>query len=112
MGKGSECTTIAQPVKGSITKKSSSRYIIEQVLFLTDILPTSYRGVTQGGVQPGDTVVILGCGPVGQLAQKWAAYVGATPIIAEINLDSRLEHARKFNDVEVVNFSRYDNTGE
>ncbi|MDR0287687.1 MAG: alcohol dehydrogenase catalytic domain-containing protein, partial [Clostridiales bacterium] len=39
----------------------------EQVLFATDILPTSYWGVENGGVKKDDTVVILGCGPVGLL---------------------------------------------
>lgn len=84
----------------------------EQVLFLTDILPTSYWGVDNGGVKSGDTVVVLGCGPVGLLAQKWAAYMGAKRIIAVDNIDYRLEHAKKFNDVEIVNFKEYDNTGE
>jgi hypothetical protein len=44
------------------------------VLFLTDILPTSYWGVENGGVKKGDTVVVLGCGPVGLLSIKWAFY--------------------------------------
>lgn len=84
----------------------------EQTLFLTDILPTSYWGVENGGVKKGDTVVVLGCGPVGLLCQKWAAYMGADRIIAVDNIDYRLEHAKKHNQVEVVNFEDYDNTGE
>ncbi|WP_434512523.1 zinc-dependent alcohol dehydrogenase [Desulfitobacterium sp. AusDCA] len=84
----------------------------EQVLFLTDILPTSYWGVENGGVKKGDTVVVLGCGPVGLLTQKWANYMGADRIIAVDNIDYRLEHAKKFNNVEVLNFEDYDNTGE
>jgi S-(hydroxymethyl)glutathione dehydrogenase/alcohol dehydrogenase len=84
----------------------------EQVLFLTDILPTSYWGVDIGGVKPGDTVVVLGCGPVGLLAQKWAAFKGAKRIIAVDYINYRLEHAKKHNGVEVLNFQDYDNTGE
>lgn len=84
----------------------------EQVLFLTDILPTSYWGVDIGGVKPGDTVVVLGCGPVGLLAQKWAAFKGAKRIIAVDYINYRLEHAKKYNGVEVLNFQDYDNTGE
>lgn len=84
----------------------------EQVLFLTDILPTSYWGVENGGVKPGDKVVILGCGPVGLLAQKWAAFFGADRIIAVDYIDYRLEHARKYNGVEALNFDRFDNVGE
>lgn len=84
----------------------------EQVLFLTDILPTSYWGVENGGVQPGDTVVVLGCGPVGLLAQKWAAFRGASRIIAVDNISYRLEHAKTYNQVETIDFNDYDNTGE
>jgi len=84
----------------------------EQVLFLTDILPTSYWGVDIAGVKPDDTVVVLGCGPVGLLAQKWAAFKGARRIIAVDYIDYRLEHASKFNGVEAVNLENHDNTGE
>ncbi len=84
----------------------------EQVLFLTDILPTSYWGVENAGVKDGDTVVVLGCGPVGLLAQKWAAFKGADRIIAVDYIDYRLEHARKHNNVEVINFEHHDNAGE
>ena len=84
----------------------------EQLLFLTDILPTSYWGVEMGGVKKGDTVAVLGCGPVGLLAQKWAAYMGAERIIAVDYIDYRLDHARKYNKVEALNFNDYDNTGE
>ena len=84
----------------------------EQVLFLTDILPTSYWGVENGGVKKDDTVVVLGCGPVGLLTMKWAACQGAKRIIAVDYIDYRLEHARKHNDVEVLNFDQHDNVGE
>lgn len=85
----------------------------EQVLFLTDILPTSYWGtLINGGVKSGDTVVVLGCGPVGLLSQKWAAFAGAKRIIAVDNVKYRLEHAKKYNHVETINFEDFDNTGE
>ncbi|MDR3594955.1 zinc-dependent alcohol dehydrogenase [Clostridium sp.] len=84
----------------------------EQVLFLTDILPTSYWGVENGGVKKDDTVVILGCGPVGLLTIKWAIFAGAKRVIAVDCVDYRLEHAKKYNGVEVVNIKDYDNTGE
>lgn len=84
----------------------------EQVLFLTDILPTSYWGVENGGVKPGDTVVVLGCGPVGLLTIKWAYFFGASRIIAVDRVGYRLEHAAKYSGVETVNFEEHDNTGE
>lgn len=84
----------------------------EQVLFLTDILPTSYWGVENGGVKKEDTVVVLGCGPVGLLTMKWAAFQGAKRIIAVDRVSYRLDHAKKYDGVEVLNFENYDNTGE
>ena len=84
----------------------------EQVLFLTDILPTSFWGVDNGGVKPGDTVVVLGCGPVGLLTIKWAAFKGAHRIIAVDYINYRLNHASKYPGVEVINFQHHDNTGE
>lgn len=84
----------------------------EQSLFLTDILPTSYWGVDIGGVKSGDTVVVLGCGPVGLLSIKWAAFKGAKRIIAVDRVGYRLKHAHDNYGVEVLNFEEYDNTGE
>jgi S-(hydroxymethyl)glutathione dehydrogenase/alcohol dehydrogenase len=84
----------------------------EQVLFLTDVLPTSYWGVEMSGMKEGDTIVVLGCGPIGLTAIKWAAFKGAGRIIAVDYIDYRLEHARTKYGVEVLNFDRYDNTGE
>lgn len=84
----------------------------EQVLFLTDVLPTSYWGVDIGGVKPGDTVVILGCGPIGLTAVKWAILAGAKRVIAADCVDYRLEHAGKHYGIETVNIEKYDDTGE
>lgn len=66
----------------------------EQVLFLTDILPTGYMGADLAEVSPGDTVVVIGCGPVGVFAQLSALIRGAATVIA-VDLDEgRLEKAR------------------
>ncbi len=42
----------------------------EQVLFLTDIFPTGYMAAEQCRIEPGDTVAVWGCGPVGQFASR------------------------------------------
>lgn len=82
----------------------------EQVLFCTDILPTSRWGADIGGVKEGDTVVVLGCGPVGLLTMKWALFLGAKRVIAVDNVKYRLDHAAGYG-VETLNFEDYDNTG-
>jgi len=76
----------------------------QQVLFLTDILPTGYEvGVRNGGVRPGDVVVVVGAGPVGLAAIQTARLAGAARVIAVDLADSRLEHARRFGADHVLN---------
>ncbi len=77
----------------------------EEVLFLSDILPTGYQAAEMGEIKPGETVVIFGCGPVGLFAQRSAQLLGAGRVIAVDHLDYRLEFARQYNKgVETVNF--------
>lgn len=78
----------------------------EQILFLSDILPTAYWGVENAGIKRGDTVIVLGCGPVGLLTQKFAWQKGAARVIAVDHVDYRLEHARRTNRVETFNFEK------
>ncbi|GIP53683.1 zinc-dependent alcohol dehydrogenase [Paenibacillus vini] len=84
----------------------------EKLLFLSDIVPTAYWSVINGGVNAGDTVIILGCGPVGLLTQKFAWQKGAKRVIAVDHLDYRLEHAKRTNGVEIFNFEKVDHLEE
>ncbi|WP_284644060.1 alcohol dehydrogenase catalytic domain-containing protein [Paenibacillus silviterrae] len=84
----------------------------DTLLLMTDALPTSLWGVIQSGMKQGDTVVVLGCGPIGLLTQKWAWRLGASRVIAVDYVPYRLEHARKANRVETVNFLEQPRTGE
>ncbi|WP_281884581.1 zinc-dependent alcohol dehydrogenase [Paenibacillus sp. YYML68] len=83
----------------------------EKLLFLSDIIPTAYWGVDNAGVKPGDTVIVLGCGPVGLLTQKFAWMKGAKRVIAVDYINYRLEHAKRVNGVEIVNFEKEANIG-
>ena len=83
----------------------------ESLLFLSDILPTAYWSVENAGVKRGDTVAILGSGPVGLLAQKFAWLKGANRVIVVDTLNYRLEHAKKTNKVETFNLDDYEDMG-
>src|SRR6186713_2319969 len=76
----------------------------EQVLFLADILPTAYEvGVLSGRVEPGDTVVVVGAGPIG-LATIMTAQLHTPGRIIAIDLaDARLEKALEFGADVVIN---------
>jgi threonine dehydrogenase-like Zn-dependent dehydrogenase len=65
----------------------------EQVLFLSDILPTGYMGAEMCDIQRGDVVAVWGAGPVGQLAMASARLLGAEEVIAIDHVDFRLAMA-------------------
>jgi alcohol dehydrogenase len=76
----------------------------EQVLFLSDILPTAFEvGVLNGRAEPGDTVAVIGAGPVGLSAIMTARLFTPGRIIAIDMADARLAHAREFGADETIN---------
>lgn len=83
----------------------------EALLFMSDVLPTAYWSIENSGMQEGDTVAVLGCGPVGLMAQKFAWMKGAKRVIAIDNITYRLNHAAMKNKSEVYNFDDFDNMG-
>ncbi|PAY13150.1 zinc-dependent alcohol dehydrogenase [Bacillus sp. 7705b] len=83
----------------------------EKLVLLSDAMSTAYWSVDNAGVKEGNTVIILGCGPVGLLAQKFAWMKGAKRVIAVDYVDYRLQHAKKTNNVEIVNFEHHENAG-
>jgi len=81
----------------------------EQVLFLADILPTGFEiGVLYGGVKPGDTVVVVGTGPIGLASIMTARLYGPGKIVAIDLADSRLERVRQFGADVTINNSSED----
>ena len=78
----------------------------EQVLFLTDIFPTGYMGAELCDIQPGDTVAVWGCGPVGQFAIASAYLLGAERVIAIDRFEYRLKMAREGARAETLNYEQ------
>lgn len=83
----------------------------EALLFMSDVLPTAYWSVENAGVKKDDTVAVLGCGPIGLMAQKFAWMKGAKRVIAIDNLPYRLNKAKQMNKVEAYNFDEYNDMG-
>lgn len=65
----------------------------EKVVFLTDIFPTGYMAAENCNIQPGDTVAVWGCGPVGQFAIRSAYMLGASRVFAIDSVPERLKLA-------------------
>jgi len=80
----------------------------EQVLFLTDIFPTGYMAAENCNIQPGDTVAVWGCGPVGQFAIKSAWMLGAGRVIAIDREQDRLQMAAEEGKAETINYEQLD----
>ena len=80
----------------------------EQVLFLSDIFPTGYMAAENCGMEPGDTVAVWGCGPVGQFAIQSAWMLGAGRVIAIDRVPERLGMAERVGKAETINFEKED----
>jgi threonine dehydrogenase-like Zn-dependent dehydrogenase len=80
----------------------------EQVLFLSDIFPTGYMAAENCNIQPGDTIAIWGCGPVGQFAIKSAWMLGAGRVIAIDRQPERLRMAADQGKAETIDYEHED----
>ncbi|MFC0214704.1 zinc-dependent alcohol dehydrogenase [Paenibacillus chartarius] len=84
----------------------------EQAVMLSDVLPTAYWSVDNAGVKDGDTVIVLGCGPIGLMTQKFAWLKGAKRVIAVDYLPYRLQQAKAMNLVETFNIEDFEGIGD
>ena len=84
----------------------------EQVLFLSDILPTGYMGAEMCDIKPGDVVAVWGCGPVGLFAIASAYMLGAERVIAIDRFPYRLKMAREKAGAITINYEQVDSVIE
>jgi 2-desacetyl-2-hydroxyethyl bacteriochlorophyllide A dehydrogenase len=73
----------------------------EKAIFVGDILATGYFACEMGGIQPGDVVVVVGCGPVGLFAQMTASLFGPAAVIAIDSVPERLQLAQRLGSIAV-----------
>lgn len=78
----------------------------EQVLFLSDILPTGYQAVLNAEIKPGSSVAIYGAGPVGLMSAACARMLNAETIFMIDKYDYRLDFAKKEYNVVPINFEK------
>ena len=77
----------------------------DQVLFLSDILPTGYMAAENCAIEPGDTIAVWGCGPVGLLAIACAQLLGAARVIAIDRFPERLRLAALKLGAETIDYT-------
>ncbi|TGD78592.1 zinc-dependent alcohol dehydrogenase [Hymenobacter wooponensis] len=78
----------------------------DDAVLLTDVVPTGYQAAEMAGIQPGDTVVVFGAGPVGIMAARCSWLFGAGRVIIIDKEDYRLEFARNYANCEAYNFEK------
>jgi threonine dehydrogenase-like Zn-dependent dehydrogenase len=83
----------------------------EQALFISDIFPTGYMAAENCNIQPGDTIAVWGCGPVGQMTIRSAYLLGAERVIAIDRVPERLRMAEE-GGAEVINYEEVDSLME
>jgi threonine dehydrogenase-like Zn-dependent dehydrogenase len=84
----------------------------EQVLFLSDILPTGYQAVVNGKLEKGGTVAIFGAGPVGMMAAACAKLIGVEKIFIVDHHAYRLAFAAQAYGAIPINFDEVDDPAE
>jgi len=81
----------------------------EALVMLSDILPTGHEiGVLNGGVKPGDTIAIVGAGPVGMSALLTSQFYSPAKIYMIDLDDNRLQTAKQFGATNTINSSKED----
>lgn len=81
----------------------------EALVMLSDILPTGHEiGVINGGVKPGDTIAIVGAGPIGMSALLTAQFYSPSRIYMIDMDENRLKMAKKFGATDTINSAKED----
>jgi alcohol dehydrogenase len=106
---GTQADYVRVPFADTSTYPKPDAVADEAVLMLADIGPTGYEvGVLNGAVRPGDTVVVVGAGPIGLSVILTAQLFSPSQIVAIDLADSRLDAAKWFGAGVVINNSRED----
>lgn len=107
---GGQAEYVRIPYANNGPRKVLSDLSDEQLLFLTDILPTGFAGIDWAQPKGGETVAVFGCGPVGLMAQKVAWLKGASRVIGIDIQPYRLEAARRTTNAETLNAAEMKDT--
>src|SRR5690554_4536843 len=98
---GSQAELAAVPAADTACRVVPEGITPEEAVLLTDILPTGYYGARNAEVSPGDTVAVIGMGPVGVFALQSALVMGAATVLAVDTVPERLAHAEALGAVPI-----------
>jgi threonine dehydrogenase-like Zn-dependent dehydrogenase len=98
---GADAELVRVPYADTILIKIPDDLSFEKALMISDGLPASYAGVVEGGFNAGDSVGIVGCGPIGLLAGMCAQLLGASQVIAIDLAETRLKIAKELGMITI-----------
>jgi alcohol dehydrogenase len=98
---GAQAEYVRVPFAQRIMHRIPEGMTDEDVMLVTDMLPTGYFGAENGDIKPGDTVAVFGCGPVGLCAQVCAQLFGPSKVFAVDLLEYRLKVAEQLGSIPI-----------
>src|SRR3954468_10386816 len=79
----------------------------DRFVYLSDVLPTAWQAVEYADLQPGESVLVLGLGPIGEMCTRIAQHLGAGQVIGIDLVPERLERSRA-HGVEALDLNDYN----
>ena len=103
---GGQAEFLRVPFGNTLPIKVPHGPLDQRFLFLSDVLPTAWQAVQYADVEPGGSLVVLGLGPIGDMATRIARHLGVETVIGVDLVPARLERARR-NGVTVLDLTEH-----
>jgi threonine dehydrogenase-like Zn-dependent dehydrogenase len=98
---GGQAEYLRVPFGNTLPIKVPDAPLDDRYVYLSDVLPTAWQAVQYAGIPEGGSVLVLGLGPIGDMATRVAKHLGAGRVIAADVVPERLARARR-NEVQVI----------
>jgi threonine dehydrogenase-like Zn-dependent dehydrogenase len=98
---GGQAEYLRVPFGNTLPIKVPDAPLDDRYVYLSDVLPTAWQAVQYAGIPQGGSVLVLGLGPIGDMATRIAKHLGAGQVIASDVVPERLARARR-NGIEVI----------
>jgi threonine dehydrogenase-like Zn-dependent dehydrogenase len=104
---GGQAEYLRVPFGNTLPIKVPDAPLDDRFVYLSDVLPTAWQAVQYAGIPQGGSVLVLGLGPIGDMATRIATHLGAGQVIASDDVPERLARARR-NGVTVIDTTKKD----
>ncbi len=98
---GGQAEYLRVPFGNTLPIKVPDAPLDDRYVYLSDVLPTAWQAVQYAGIPEGGSVLVLGLGPIGDMATRIAKHLGAGQVIAADVVPERLARARR-NGITVI----------